>query len=141
MAGYESESVDAGSIVRGCPCFKNSDGEQLCLNQDRISDVEYIQIQPELLLDDSVAKGLLNAKGTSICFQLLRIDKSTNKLVCLSSGHDLIIRDRLVNPADLIDAVEMLTGRSHRDHESICHECLYGVLDSFQIKSSQLKLL
>ncbi|MFW9977985.1 MAG: hypothetical protein ACFFEJ_07910 [Candidatus Thorarchaeota archaeon] len=110
------------------------------MNNDQITTIEYIPLEPELLTGDSIGKGLLEAKSNNACFQLLRIETEKSKLVCISKGKDVVIKNRLVNPIDLIDAVEMLTGKSHGNHANVCNECLYGFLENLSSLSTCLDM-
>lgn len=133
MVGKANDPTHENSIIRGCPCFKECNGEQICVNGDEIIDIEFIPIQPELLMEGSLGEGLRHGNNAhGICFQLLWIDEETNKLVCISQGKDVIIKSKLVMPNDLKDAVDILTGGRGDNHAVMCNECLYGVLDSFQ---------
>ncbi len=130
MTGSSPVSIDMSKIVRGCPCFKEADGEQLCLNQDRVVDIEFIPIDPNVLAQGSLDGDIACESNNTICFQLLQIDNEQKKIVCISRDQDIVIRNEFVNPIDLVDAVEMLSGKSHNDHVNICNECIYGILEN-----------
>jgi len=139
MVGKGKKSDSLKDIIQGCPCFKEEGSEQLCLNDDQITDVEFIPLEPELLDLDSIRHDIEDSGVSNVCFQLLRIDRMHNRLFCISKNSEIRIQHNLVSPVDLIDAVELLTGGLVTNHSIICNECLYGVLDSFQSKNTLVR--
>jgi len=114
-------------MVRGCPCFKVFGDEKLCVNDDRVLEIEAIEIDPsifsyrpdrESMFDEQAGEG-------NICYAAIFVNYPDNKVYCISQGWVLRIHGKDVPGNDLEDALQFLSTKEANASAEICSECLY----------------
>jgi hypothetical protein len=114
-------------IVRGCPCYKVFGDEKLCVNDDRVLEIEAIELDPSLFQFHTKKEGMETERATegNICYASIFINYPDNKVYCISQGWVLKIHGKDVPGDDLEDALQFLSTKELTTSAEICSECLY----------------
>ncbi len=114
-------------IVRGCPCYKVFGDEKLCVNDDRVLEIEAIELDPSLFAFHTKKDGMEDERATegNICYASIFINYPDNKVYCISQGWVLRIHGKDVPGDDLEDALQFLSTKELTTSAEICSECLY----------------
>ncbi|MGQ4912027.1 MAG: hypothetical protein ACP6KW_07635 [Candidatus Thorarchaeota archaeon] len=114
-------------VVRGCPCYKVFGDEKLCVNDDKVLEVEAIELDPSLFALHTDRESMLTEKAEegNICYASIYINYPDNKVYCISQGWPLRIHDRDVPGNDLENALQFLSTKELSTSAEICSECLY----------------
>lgn len=123
----EEQEISTIKIVRGCPCFKVFGDEKLCVNDDKVLEIEAIEIDPsifsyrpdrESMIDEQASEG-------NICYAAIFVNYPDNRVYCISQGWVLRIHGKDVPGKDLDDALQFLSTKEASASAEICSECLY----------------
>jgi hypothetical protein len=114
-------------IVRGCPCYKVFGDEKLCVNDDRVLEIEAIELDPSLFQFHTKKDGMETERATegNICYASIFINYPDNRVYCISQGWVLRIHGKDVPGDDLEDALQFLSTKELTTSAEICSECLY----------------
>jgi len=123
----EEQETSTIKMVRGCPCFKVFGDENLCVNDDKVLEIEAIEIDPsifsfrpdrESMIDEQAGEG-------NICYAAIYVNYPDNRVYCISQGWILRIHGKDVPGGDLEDALQFLSTKEANASAEICSECLY----------------
>jgi len=111
------------------------DGVPVCLNGGSLEEVELFNIHPDLLesLSNDAAEKTDNT--LPMCFGCVRVDDD-GFVRCASQDTRVVIRDHELTVADLEVALENFPKDKYSSDQDICSECLYKVLTSLVLESS-----
>jgi hypothetical protein len=114
-------------IVRGCPCYKVFGDEKLCVNDDRVLEIEAIELDPSLFAFHTTKEGMQEEKASegNVCYASIYINYPDNRVYCISQGWVLRIHGKDVPADDLEDALQFLSTKDLTASAEICSECLY----------------
>jgi hypothetical protein len=114
-------------VVRGCPCYKVFGDEKLCVNDDRVLEIEAIELDPSLFAFHTDREGMLTEKAEdgNICYASIYINYPDDRVYCISQGWVLRIHDQDVPGKDLENALQFLSTKELSTSAEICSECLY----------------
>lgn len=128
VLGRNSDSDQSSiRVVRGCPCFKVFGDETLCVNDDRILEVEVLEIDPSIFAFhcDKESISQEQAQEGNTCYASIYVNYPDNKVYCISQGWALRIHGKDVPGNDLEDALQFLSTKDLTASAEICSECLY----------------
>lgn len=123
----KQEQKSSIKLVRGCPVYKVFGDERLCVNDDRVLEIDAIEIDPSIFSyhfdKDSMAEE--RASDGNVCYASIYINYPDNKVYCISQGWVLRIHGKDVPGDDLEDAMQFLSTKEISSSAEICSECLY----------------
>jgi len=121
------EETASIKLVRGCPCFKAFGDEKLCVNDDRVLEINAIEVDPSMfvLRTDHIGMKEEIASDGNICFTSIYINYQDNKVYCISQGWNLRIHGKDVPGNDLEDSLQFLSTKEANASAEICSECIY----------------
>lgn len=114
-------------LVRGCPVYKVFGDERLCVNDDRVLEIEAIEIDPSIFSFHYDKDSMEEERATEgdVCYAAIYINYPDNKVYCISQGWILRIHGKDVPGDDLEDAMQFLSTKEITSSAEICSECLY----------------
>ncbi|MFX0108864.1 MAG: hypothetical protein ACFE7R_11305, partial [Candidatus Hodarchaeota archaeon] len=117
-------------LVRGCPCYKVFGDEKLCVNDDKVLEVEAIEVDPALFAFHNNRESMRSeeAADDNVCYCSIFVNYPDNRVYCISQGWILRIHSRDVPGDDLEDALQFLSTKDLDSSMEICSECLYKFL-------------
>ncbi len=117
-------------LIRGCPCYKVFGDEKLCVNDDRVLEIEAIEIDPQLFSFHTDRESMRQEQAVedNVCYTSVFINYPDNRVFCISQGWVLRIHGRDVPGDDLEDALQFLSTKDLTSSTEICSECLYKFL-------------
>lgn len=121
------EETASIKLVRGCPCFKVFGDEKLCVNDDRVLEIQAIEIDPSMFAlrtDHTGMKEEVASEG-NICYASIYVNYEDNKVYCISQGWILRIHGKDVPAKDLEDSLQFLSTKEASASAEICSECIY----------------
>ncbi len=126
----DGQSQSQIKLVRGCPCYKVFGDEKLCVNDDRVLEVEAIEIDPALFSFHKTRDSMKaeEAMDDNVCYTSIFVNHPDNRVFCISQGWVLRIHGRDVPGDDLEDALQFLSTKDLSASAEICSECLYKFL-------------
>ncbi|MFX0053775.1 MAG: hypothetical protein ACFFAX_13140 [Promethearchaeota archaeon] len=126
----DGQSQSQIKLVRGCPCYKVFGDEKLCVNDDKVLEVEAIEIDPMLFSYHKTRESMKaeEAMDDNVCYTAIFVNHPDNRVFCISQGWVLRIHGRNVPGDDLEDALQFLSTKDLSASAEICSECLYKFL-------------
>jgi len=117
-------------IVRGCPCYKVFGDEKLCVNDDRVLEIDAIELDPALFAFHRNKESMKEEQAAedNVCYTSIYVNYPDNRVYCISQGWILRIHGRDVLGDDLEDALQFLSTKDLTASAEICSECLYKFL-------------
>ncbi len=117
-------------LIRGCPCYKVFGDEKLCVNDDKVLEIEAIEIDPQLFSFHSTRESMKQEQAAedNVCYTSVFVNHPDNRVFCISQGWTLRIHGRDVPGDDLEDALQFLSTKDLSSSTEICSECLYKFL-------------
>ncbi len=123
----EQKQKSSIKLVRGCPVYKVFGDERLCVNDDKVLEIEAIEIDPAIFSyhQDKESMEEERASEGNVCYASIYINYPDNKVYCISQGWILRIHGKDVPGDDLEDAMQFLSTKEITSNAEICSECLY----------------
>ncbi len=123
----EQKQKSSIKLVRGCPVYKVFGDERLCVNDDKVLEIEAIEIDPAIFSyhQDKDSMKEEQASEGNVCYASIYINYPDNKVYCISQGWVLRIHGKDVPGDDLEDAMQFLSTKEITSNAEICSECLY----------------
>ncbi len=120
----ESSSI---KVIRGCPCFKVFGDEKLCVNNDRVLEIEALDLDPSMFSFHQDRESMIGEQvdAGNICYASIYINYPDNRVYCISQGWVLRIHGKDVPGGDLEGALQFLATKEATASAEICSECLY----------------
>ncbi len=121
------EETASIKLVRGCPCFKVFGDEKLCVNDDKVLEIDTIEIDTSMFALRTDHEGMKKeiASESNICFTSIYINYQDNKVYCISQGWSLRIHGKDVPGDDLEGSLPFLSTKEASASAEICSECIY----------------
>jgi hypothetical protein len=123
----KQEQESSIKLVRGCPVYKVFGDERLCVNDDRVLEIDAIEIDPSIFSfhfdKDSMEEE--RASDGNVCYASIYINYHDNKVYCISQGWVLRIHGQDVPGNDLEDAMQFLSTKEITSSAELCSDCLY----------------
>ncbi len=123
----KQEQKSTIKLVRGCPVYKVFGDERLCVNDDRVLEIEAIEIDPSIFSFHYDKASMEEERATegNVCYACIYINYPDNKVYCISQGWILRIHGKDVPADDLEDAMQFLSTKEITSSAELCSECLY----------------
>ena len=122
-------------IIGTCPCLRIEEGETYCINGDTISDVDNIEVHPDLIARANRAIRSEIEEGLPVCYGCIQIDSESGQVQCVSRSIPIKIQNRKLEAIELKQALEMFPKDRHFNDQDICASCLYKILSATYEKS------
>ncbi|MGY5860144.1 MAG: hypothetical protein RTU63_12300 [Candidatus Thorarchaeota archaeon] len=116
-------------LVKQCPCFREFEGEQICVNGDSLRKMVTIDVDTELIGSKHVTDEFLSTKSNEddLCFCLAYLGED-ELYHCMSQQHNITIRGQEVSKEEMKQALEILAPDNARFSSVLCGECLYNII-------------
>lgn len=122
-----SESIEF--LVKQCPCFREFEGDQLCINDDNLRKMITIDVDTELIGSKLASEEFLRTKSNEddLCFCLAYLGED-ELYHCMSQQKNILIRGQEVSKEEMRQVLEILAPENARFSSVICGECLYNII-------------
>jgi hypothetical protein len=119
----------ADFLVKQCPCFREFEGEHLCVNDNYVKKMVTIDVDAELISSKHVSDEFINSRSNDddLCYCLAYLGED-ELYYCLSQQRDIKVRGQQVSKAEMLRAVEILAPENVRFSSVLCGECLYNII-------------
>jgi len=116
-------------LVKQCPCFREFDGEHLCINDNELKKIVTIDVDAELIGSEHVSEEFLRVKTKEddLCFCLAYLGED-ELYYCMSQQENIRIRGQLVHKNEMKQALEILAPENVQFTSVLCGECLYNII-------------
>ncbi|MBE0526732.1 MAG: hypothetical protein IH631_07300, partial [Candidatus Thorarchaeota archaeon] len=96
-------------LVKQCPCFREFEGEQICINDDYLRKMVTIDVDTELIGSEHVSKEFLKTKSNAdyLCFCLAYLVED-ELYHCMSQQQNIKIRGQEVSKEEMKQSLELL---------------------------------
>lgn len=115
-------------LVKQCPCFREFEGEHLCVNDEYIRKMTTIDVDTELIGSKYVSDEFINSKtNDDLCFCLAYLGKD-RLYYCMSQQQNIKVRGQQVTKEEMQRALEILSPENVLFSSVLCGECLYNII-------------
>jgi hypothetical protein len=123
----DEQEASTVKVIRGCPCFKVFGDEKLCVNNDRVLEIEALDLDPSMFSFHQDRESMMGEKASvgNLCYASIYINYPDNRVYCISQGWTLRIHGKDVPGEDLEGALQFLATKEATASAEICSECLY----------------
>jgi hypothetical protein len=119
-----------------CPCFKNFEGELICLNNDNLNDIEHTIFAADILNRDASLEGLkeFEVNDGRTCYS--SIYTYNGYTYCSSQGSKIRIHKNDIT-AEMLESAIKLYSLGPTEITVDCASCIYGILLALVITQDQ----
>ena len=116
-------------LIKQCPCFRDFEGEHLCVNDDYVRKMITIDVDAELIGSEHVSEEFINSKTNDddLCFCLAYLGED-ELYYCMSQQLNIKVQGREVSKAEMQQALDILAPENARFSSVLCGECLYNII-------------
>lgn len=116
-------------LVKQCPCFREFEGEHLCVNDNYVKKMITIDVDTELIGSKHVSDEFINSRSNDddLCFCLAYLGED-ELYYCMSQQRDIKVRGQQVSKAEMQRALEILAPENAQFSSVLCGECLYNII-------------
>jgi len=116
-------------LVKQCPCFREFEGEQLCINDSNLRKMVTIDVDTDLIGSILVSEEFLRTKSNEVdlCFCLAYLGEN-DLYHCMSQQPNILIRGQRVSSQEMKQALDILAPENVRFSSDLCGECLYNII-------------
>jgi len=116
-------------LVKQCPCFREFEGEHLCINDSELKKIVTIDVDTDLIGSEHVSEEFLKVKtrDDDLCFCLAYLGED-ELYYCMSQQENIKIRGQLVSKNEMKQALEILAPENVQFSSVLCGECLYNII-------------
>ncbi|OLS31701.1 MAG: hypothetical protein ThorAB25_00030 [Candidatus Thorarchaeota archaeon AB_25] len=116
-------------LVKQCPCFREFEGEHLCVNDNYVKKMITIDVDTELIGSKHVSDEFINSRSNDddLCFCLAYLGED-ELYYCMFQQRDIKVRGRQVSKAEMQRALEILAPENAQFSSVLCGECLYNII-------------
>jgi len=124
-------------LVKQCPCFREFDGEYLCINDSELKKMVTIDVDTNLIGSEYVSEEFLKVKTNEddLCFCLAYLGDD-ELYYCMSQQESIRIRGQLVSKNEMKQALEILAPENVQFSSVLCGECLYNIIAALKDESN-----
>jgi hypothetical protein len=128
-------------LVKQCPCFREFEGEQLCINDNELRKMVTIDVDTDLIGSKHISDEFLRTKANEddLCFCLVYLGED-ELYHCMSQQQTILIRGQQVNKEEMQQALEILAPENVRFSSVLCGECLYNIIATLKEEDPPLCL-
>jgi len=129
VSGVIAKSEGAEFLVKECPCFREFEGEQICINDNVLRKMVTIDVDTELIGSKLVSEEFLRTKSNEddLCFCLVYLGED-ELYHCMSQQQNILVRGQEVSKEEMQQALEILAPENARFATVLCEECLYNII-------------
>ncbi|MCF2136197.1 MAG: hypothetical protein K9W43_03065 [Candidatus Thorarchaeota archaeon] len=116
-------------LVKGCPCLMEFGTEQICINNDEITPIYFLDVSKEMALesirDSQRSNEASYHKDPRPCYGIVDVGRSDGVAYCALHGEPLRINGVPIRSSDIEDAIQfsIIT-----ENEQVCSSCIYKYL-------------
>ncbi|MFX1561190.1 MAG: hypothetical protein ACFFBL_11430 [Promethearchaeota archaeon] len=116
-------------LIKQCPCFRDFEGEHLCVNDDYVRKMITIDVDTELIGSKHVSEEFINSKTNDddLCFCLAYLGED-ELFYCMSQQRNIKVQGLEVGKEEMQRALEILAPENARFSTVLCGECLYNII-------------
>ena len=116
-------------LIKQCPCFREFEGEQLCVNDKEIRKMTTIDVDTDLIGSEHVSQEFISSKSNQddLCYCLAYLGED-KKYYCMSQQRNIKVRGEAVSIEEMQKALEILAPESALFSSVLCGECLYNII-------------
>ncbi|MGD9397162.1 MAG: hypothetical protein PVJ05_12085 [Candidatus Thorarchaeota archaeon] len=116
-------------LVKQCPCFREFEGEYLCVNDNYVRKMIRIDVDAELIVSKHVSEEFINSKtdDDDLCFCLAYLGED-ELYYCMSQQRNIKVQGIKVGKEEMQRALEILAPENARFSSVLCGECLYNII-------------
>lgn len=116
-------------LIKQCPCFRELEGEQLCVNDKEIRKMITIDVDTDLIGSEHVSQEFINSKTDQddLCYCLAYLGED-KRYYCMSQQRYIKVRGQEVSVEEMQKALEILAPKSALFSSVLCGECLYNII-------------
>jgi hypothetical protein len=119
-----------------CPCYKDFEGELICLNDDGLIDIDHGMVASEILGQESTLKSIKRFEvgdGRTCYTSVYTYD---GEVYCVSQGWKIRIHDESITSEMLEQSIKFYT-LGPLEISIDCSSCIYGILLALVISQDQ----
>ena len=116
-------------LAKECPCFREFEGEQICINDNVLRKMVTIDVDTELIGSKLVSEEFLRTKSNEddLCFCLAYLGED-ELYHCMTQQQNILVRGQEVSKEEMQQALEILAPENARFSTVLCGECLYNII-------------
>ena len=140
MYGWKVPLVEREvTIYNFCPCFKDFEGELICLNNDSLCDIEHSIFAADILNQDASLEVVKQFQATDekICYS--SIYTYDGGVYCSSQGFKIRIHKQDISEDMLMQAIR-LYALGPTEITVDCASCIYGILLALVLSQDQASI-
>ena len=116
-------------LLKQCPCFREFEGEHLCVNGNYVKKIVTIDVDTELIASKHVSEEFINSKtdDDDLCFCLAYLGED-ELYYCMSQQQYIKVQGQQVSKEEMQRALKILAPENARFSSVLCGECLYNII-------------
>jgi len=122
-----------------CPCFKDFEGELICLNNDSLIDVEHTIFAADILNRDASLEALKSFEINDGCTCYSSIYTHNGHTYCSSQGDRIRIHQTDIT-SDMLESAIKLYSLGPTEITVDCATCIYGILLALVLTQDQASI-
>ena len=117
-------------LVRGCPCMREYGNERVCINNDDVSAIKSISVDPHFFaqLESIEMLSEFESEKEDLCYGLLNLDPRDGIAYCVAQGKAIVINHQAIRAADIKEALNFVLPSQMGVDDAVCSSCLYKYL-------------
>jgi hypothetical protein len=121
--------IEGMEFVKQCPCFREFEGEHLCINDTEIRKMITIDVDTDLIGSTHISQEFINSKSEQddLCYCLAYLGED-ERYYCMSQQRYIKVRGEEVSMEEMQKALEILSPKSALFSSVLCGECLYNII-------------
>jgi hypothetical protein len=119
-----------------CPCFKDFEGELICLNNDSLNDIEHTIFAADILNRDASLEGIKDFEINDGCTCYSSIYTHNGCTYCSSQGMKIRIHKTDIT-TDMLESAIKLYSLGPTEISIDCASCIYGILLALVLTQDQ----
>lgn len=119
-----------------CPCFKDFEGELICLNNDSLNDIEHTIFAADILNQDAKLENIKRFEVDDGCTCYSSIYTHNGQVFCSSQGFNIRLHKTDIS-ADMLESAIRLYSLGPTEITVDCASCIYGILLALVLTQDQ----
>jgi copper chaperone CopZ len=116
-------------LVKECPCFREYEGEYLCVNDNYVKKMVAIDVDIELIGSEHISLEFIKSKTgeDDLCYCLAYVGDD-DLYYCVSQQRNIKVQGQQVSKREMKQALEILASEHARFSSVLCGQCLYNII-------------
>ncbi|MFW9786405.1 MAG: hypothetical protein ACFFE2_07035 [Candidatus Thorarchaeota archaeon] len=116
-------------LVKECPCFREFEGEYLCVNDNYVKKMTAIDVDTELIGSEHVSQEFIKSKTNEdhLCYCLAYLGED-GLYYCMSQQQNIKVQGQQVSRQEMKQALMILAPENAQFSSVLCGECLYNII-------------